>query len=259
MRTAVAIIIPARLGSTRLKRKLLLKETGRPLLAHTAERALEAQRSSNGLISQVIVAVDHGKLKRALRAEITHVKIVTTKKTHKSGTDRIIEAVEKLGVEEDIILNLQGDEPEISVDNLLTLARLLSAPETALMATLAAPAGEEELRNPNVVKVVLDAGGYALYFSRAQIPFEREKGDAAALKYRCLRHLGLYAYRREFLLKYKSLPASGLETCERLEQLRALEAGYRIRVAIVKPSPPGVDTAADYEAFVNRMKKGGKK
>ncbi len=286
--TASAVLIPARLDSTRLRRKLLLSETGKPLLAHTVERALAAKEASGGGISRVVVAADDEILcEIALRLG---AEAVMTRADHKSGTDRIAEAAESM--DEEFIVNVQGDEPEVEPSHVLAAARLLEGTSDP-MGTLAYPVTDEAaFRNPNLVKVVADGNGHALYFSRAPIPFPRRPeateitesteaerhgkrhGAAEPLPSVSsvagrspggpregsvegawgLAHMGIYVYRREFLLSYSSLPASTLERRERLEQLRALEAGERIRVAVVEP-PLGapIDTREAYDEFCRRL------
>ncbi|MGH7145198.1 MAG: 3-deoxy-manno-octulosonate cytidylyltransferase [Planctomycetota bacterium] len=258
----VALIIPARLQSTRLPRKMLRADTGKPLLTHTVERALQIAAASNGLVRRVVVAIDDESLRAAAR--VGETEVVLTDPAHQSGTDRIAEAAAKLP--EEIIVNLQGDEPTMPVENALTACRLLTMPGCdAPMGTLVTPltAGQDDaaIANPAVVKCVIGSGpGYAggsvacaLYFSRHTLPFVRP-GDGRSPTPRCYQHLGIYAYRRDFLLGYSQLPASRLEAAEKLEQLRALEAGYRIAVAVVQHSPQGIDTPEDYQRFVEFMK-----
>ncbi|HOX05960.1 MAG TPA: 3-deoxy-manno-octulosonate cytidylyltransferase [Planctomycetota bacterium] len=249
-----ALVLPARLASTRLPRKLLLAETGRPLLAHSVECALAAAQASGGAISRVLVAADCEELAAAARA--AGAEAVLTDPNHKSGTDRIAEAAAALP--EDVIVNLQADEPEMPAEAVLRVARLLLDAPGEVMATLAAPiASAGELTNPNVVKVVVDSAGHALYFSRAPIPWAREGWkDGRDPTRSVLRHFGMYAYRREFLLSYSKLPPSRLEELEKLEQLRALEAGHRIACAVVATVPEGIDTPEGYAAFVARRKRG---
>lgn len=256
-------MLPARRASTRLPDKLLLDRTGKTLLEHTIEQALDAQSASGGLISAVIAACDDEALVEAARRG--GAEAVLTRSDHTSGTDRIAEAA--AGRSEDIVVNLQADEPELEPETILTVARLQAeAPADTPMSTLAVPITDEVVwQSPSVVKTVLDSNGNALYFSRAPIPYVRDgetrlgawdsgnekKGTGPRVV--GLHHLGLYAYRREFLLGYKSLPESRLEKLEKLEQLRALEAGHTIRVGVVKASPPGIDTAEEYEMFVQRQ------
>ena len=256
----VAIVLPARLASTRLPQKLLLAATGKTVLEHTLERAQAAQAASGGLITRVLVAADDPKL--VAIAQRAGAAAVLTSPRHPSGTERIAEAAANL--EEEIIINVQADEPEIDPASILRVASLLCAPgERAPMATLAKPLFDRDLwLKPSVVKVVVSAAGYALYFTRAAVPFVRDGGGAAPAltvggqRAWGLHHLGLYAYRRAFLLAYAALPPSQLEQLEKLEQLRALEAGHRIRVGLVESGPPGIDTAEDYAAFVARHNQG---
>jgi 3-deoxy-manno-octulosonate cytidylyltransferase (CMP-KDO synthetase) len=229
----------------------LLAETGRPLLAHTVEKALEVLAGSGGRISRVLVAADCEELAEVARA--AGAEAVLTKASHRSGTDRIAEAAAALP--EDTVINLQADEPEIPAAAVLKLADLLLNSSDEVMATLATPLLEEaDVKNPNIVKVVLDGEGHALYFSRAPLPYAREGWSEDGKTPLALRHLGVYAYRRKFLLDYSSLPASRLEEVEKLEQLRALEAGHRIACAVVEPLPDGIDTPKSYAAFVERWK-----
>jgi 3-deoxy-manno-octulosonate cytidylyltransferase (CMP-KDO synthetase) len=172
-----------------------------------------------------------------------------TRPDHQSGTDRIAEVAR--GLDAAIVVNVQGDEPEIEPAHIRLVAALLERHEWAGMATLATPAGEAEQRNPNAVKVVLGHGERALMFTRAPAPWDR---DRAAPSASCHRHLGIYAYRRAVLLGYSALPASRLEQSEKLEQLRALEAGVGIACAVVEHPAPGVDTRADYDAFLARLR-----
>ena len=252
-----AIVLPARLASTRLPNKLLLDRSGKTVLEHTLDRAREAQAASQGLITRILVAADDEKLIAA--AQRAGIDAVMTRADHTSGTDRIAEAAEKLS--EEIIINLQADEPEIDPANVILTARLLAeSKDSAPMSTLAVPIYENaQFLKSNVVKVIVAANGNALYFSRAPIPHVRDGDDSSAWTLNGkpvygYHHLGLYAYRRAFLLGYKNLPASLLEKLEKLEQLRALEAGYSIKVGIVQSNPPGIDTPEDYEAFLARMK-----
>jgi len=248
---SVAILIPARLESTRLARKLLLDATGKPLLAHTAERALEARRASNGLVTRVVVCADCEALAEAARA--AGAEAVLTRPGHASGTDRIAEVA--AGLEEDVLVDLQADEPEIDPAHVLACARLLIEDADAQMATLATPiASREEFLDPAAVKVVRSDSGDALRFSRAPIPPPRDGCDPCDVPAGALRHLGIYAYRREALLAFASMPRAALEEAEKLEQLRALAAGWRIRVAVVDAAPPGIDTEEDYRAFVARRR-----
>ena len=253
-----ALILPARLASTRLPNKLLLNRSGKTVLEHTLDRARDALALSNGLLTRILVAADDPQLIDVARK--CGVEAVMTRSDHTSGTDRIAEAAENLS--EELIVNLQADEPEIDPANVVLAARLLAdSLENAPMSTLAVPIYEQEkFLKPSVVKVVVSSTGNALYFSRAPIPHVRDAADAAAWSIDGrhvygYHHLGLYAYRRTFLTGYKNLPPSLLEKLEKLEQLRALEAGYVIKVGIATSNPPGIDTAEEYEAFLDRVRK----
>lgn len=256
----VALVIPARLSSTRLPRKMLLADTGKPLLTHTVERAIEVAKASQGLVTRVVVAIDDESLRSA--AGVGGAEVRMTDPAHQSGTDRIAEACAKIS--EELVVNLQGDEPRMPVANALAACRLLTAADCdAPMGTLVTPltAGKDDaaIQSPAVVKCVVTApvgkhqNRYALYFSRHTVPFVRP-GDGQSPTPRCYHHLGIYAYRKEFLLGYGKLPYSALENAEKLEQLRALEAGHRIAVAIVEHSLPGIDTPEDYRTFVASLK-----
>ena len=241
---AVAII-PARYASTRLPGKPLLAETGMPLIGHVVEAAARADR-----LDAVYVATDDERIREAVEA--FGGRAVMTRADHASGTDRLAEAAEALGLaDDDIVVNVQGDEPEIDpgyIDRLVGLLVESGAP----MATLAAPLDAEAAASPNHVKVVLAADGTALYFSRARIPYDR---DGAGADY--LLHMGIYAYRKRFLAAFAALAPTPLERTERLEQLRALENGHRIAVGVVPAAAPGIDTPDDYAAFVRRHAAGG--
>ena len=237
------IVIPARMGAQRLPGKPLLAETGKPLVVHTLEAARRARRAK-----RVVVATDDERIAQAVRA--AGGEAVMTSPSCRSGTDRVAEAVRAVPGEE-IIVNLQGDEPEIEPAHLDSLIEVMEREPSIPMGTLAAPLGSEaEAQAPSVVKVVADAAGFALYFSRAAIPFRRDPAGPAP----SFRHIGVYAFRRGFLAEFTALPETPLERTEMLEQLRALENGRRIRVVTVDRAPPGIDTREDYEAFVRRRR-----
>ncbi|UCG59312.1 MAG: 3-deoxy-manno-octulosonate cytidylyltransferase [Phycisphaerales bacterium] len=242
----VVVCIPARYGSTRFAAKVLAKDTGKYLIQHTYERACLAK-----LPERVIIATDHEKVVSA--AESFGAECVLTSPEHKSGTDRIAEAVADLEV--DIVVNLQADEPEIDPANIDRVAQLLIDSPDYPMATLGADfESQGQVADPNIVKVITDSKGKAIYFSRAPIPYDREEsGIGPVAQYQ--RHLGIYAYRKEFLLKITSLPQTPLEKIEKLEQLRAIENGYPILVAKVKHTCDGIDTEQQYAEFVERSKK----
>jgi 3-deoxy-manno-octulosonate cytidylyltransferase (CMP-KDO synthetase) len=238
-----AILIPARYASTRLPGKPLLRATGKYLIQHVYERACQARCA--GL---VLVATDDDRVADAVREFGGRVEM--TSPEHLSGTDRIAEVARRIAA--DVIINLQGDEPLIDPASLDLLPELLHRDPEADMATLAAPiTSAEQWHDPACVKVVRDACGRALYFSRSPIPFARDGApDFTREPPLYLQHLGLYAYRRRFLMSLASLPPEPLEEVEKLEQLRALALGRRIHVGVVAHAGRGVDTPADYERFV---------
>jgi 3-deoxy-manno-octulosonate cytidylyltransferase (CMP-KDO synthetase) len=244
-----AIIIPARYASTRLPGKPLLRETGKYLVQHVYERACQARRA--GL---VVVATDDPRIAAAV--EGFGGRVTLTRRDHPSGTDRVAEVAARLDA--DLIVNLQGDEPLIDPASLDLLVELLEANRAAEMATLAVPLRTAEAwANPNCVKVVTDGAGRALYFSRSPIPFVRDgQPDFAARPPRFLQHLGLYAYRRDFLLRLAALPPEPLEQLEKLEQLRVLALGHAIKVGVVEQAGFGVDTYDDYRRFVAAYRQG---
>ena len=239
----IAALIPARYGSSRFPGKLLARETGKYLIEHVYERVCQAE-----LVDEVLIATDDERIAQA--CEDFGARWQMTRDDHQSGTDRIAEVV--AGIETDIIVNVQGDEPEIEPGNIDTLIKVLQQDKQADMATLAAVFGPgEDINNPNVVKVVVGKNGHALYFSRHGIPYLREKDTQPVYR----KHIGIYGYRRDALLGLSGLPASPLEQAEKLEQLRALENGMVIAVADVKHLAVGIDTPEQYSEFVQRYKK----
>ena len=240
------VVIPARFGASRLPGKPLADICGKPLIQHVYERA----RESNA--GRVIVATDDARIEAAARA--FGAEVCRTRADHNSGTERIAEVVARYGIADDaVVVNLQGDEPLMPPALIRAVADLLAARPDASMATACHPLTDMATwRNPNVAKVVCDAHGDALYFSRAPIPWPRSlmSGDTSA---HCpvphaQRHIGLYAYRAGFISEYARLPASPLEASESLEQLRALWHGHRIAVHVSAELPgPGVDTPEDLE------------
>lgn len=245
------VVIPARHASTRLPSKLILPEvksvTGRYIIEHVYQNVKTARR-----IQKVIIATDSQLIYDIVKGFGGEVEMTSV--SHTSGTDRIAEVAGRLAA--DVIVNVQGDEPEMNATMVDQVVDTLVEDKAAVMATLAQRINEaSELANPNVVKVVLDNFGYALYFSRSQIPYVRESKDPIhepGIIF--LRHLGIYAYRRDFLLKYSRLPASPLEHSEKLEQLRALSNGYKIKVAITQYTSRGIDTRDDLTAFLEKYK-----
>ena len=241
--TAFVVAIPARYAASRLPGKPLRLLDGEPLVLHVARRALAAGAR------EVWVAADDQRIADALDG--SGVRIAMTSPEHASGTDRLAECARIAGWSDDtIVVNLQGDEPFAPASGLQAAARAL-AESGAEMATLATPIADvETLFDPNAVKLVRDAAGHALYFSRAPIPWPRDAfaADRSTLPAggHWLRHIGLYAYRAGFLQRFAALPPGRLERIESLEQLRVLEAGFRIAVALSpEPFPPGVDTPED--------------
>ncbi len=234
------VIIPARYASTRFPGKPLAPIGGKPMVVHVCERAAQSGAAA------VHVATDDERIAQAVRAH-GHSALMT-RADHASGTDRLAEAARKLGLgENQIAVNVQGDEPLISPKLIAQVARILEKKKADVSTACHAIHDPAALSNPNVVKVVLDREGYALYFSRSQIPYPR---DGAAS---CYRHAGIYGYRVGFLKKFAKLRAAPLEAVEALEQLRVLWHGYRIAVAVSADEiPPGVDTPQDLEA-VSKM------
>jgi len=231
-RTA-AVAIPARFGSTRLPGKLLRLLAGRPLIEHVYRRATAV----DGL-TRVVVLTDDQRIRETVeefggQCEMTPADCL-------SGTDRIAWAARHWS--EDVVVNLQGDEPLIDPADIARLAHHLIDNPSDSIATLAAPATQAAYEDPHVVKVVFDSSGRALYFSRAPIPYRRQETDA-----RPYRHVGIYGYQRQALLEFAALPQSPLEQTESLEQLRALENGLSIRVLLTDEAMPGVDTMQDLE------------
>lgn len=245
------VIIPARLASTRLPRKLLLNETGKSVIQHTYEVASRSAKPKG-----ICVAADHAEI--AAEVERFGGNVVMTDPAAASGTDRVAEAASGLS-DVDIVVNVQGDEPELAGESIDLAIGLLEENPTAVMSTLATPIRDRRsLNDPACVKVVFDDHNRALYFSRSSIPHARDWDDRylTADPPCFFQHLGLYAYRREFLLELAQLPQSQTEKLENLEQLRVLAAGHTILVGVVNEPSIGIDTAEDYRAFVNRTANG---
>jgi len=244
--TAFTVVIPARMRSTRLPGKMLADVRGKPLVAWVVEGA----RASGA--TEVVVATDHEDIASALAP--SGCRVLLTSPEHPTGTDRIAEAVNQLGLaDRDIVVNVQGDEPLIDPALIREVADTLARHPEAAIATAAHPiASAAEFFDPNVVKVVIGDSGFAQYFSRAPIPYARDafarSRDALPAEFPAYRHIGLYAYRVSFLRAYASLEPVPAERFEALEQLRALAHGYRIVVALwAQPMAPGVDTPEDLE------------
>jgi 3-deoxy-manno-octulosonate cytidylyltransferase (CMP-KDO synthetase) len=271
----VYAFLPARYGSTRFPGKVLAKDTGKFLIQHVYEQACLAK-----LPEKVIIAADDKRIAEA--AESFGADCVMTSPDCASGTDRIAEAIQKLSAiryplsANDIVVNLQADEPEIDPANIDAVAKLLLETQNYGMATLAAEfQSAAQIADPNIVKVVVACSvermadskklsatryplsadcGKAIYFSRSVIPYDREKSGIGTVK-NYLRHIGIYAYRKDFLLKFTKLPQGRLEQIEKLEQLRAIENGFEILVGKVKHFCDGIDTPQQYAEFVKRYKK----
>ncbi len=241
------IVIPARLASTRLPRKLLLKETGKSVLQHTYEAASRAKKPSG-----ICVAADCQEIAAEVRSFGGRAEL--TSPDCASGTDRVAEIARELP-DVQIIVNVQGDEPEISAAAIDLAVELLEKNPAAVMSTLATPIrSKEQLHDPACVKVVFDQQGKAIYFSRAPIPFPRNWNDSLlTAQPACFhQHIGLYAYRREFLLQLAEMPRADIEKVENLEQLRVLAGGHTILVGVIDEPTIGIDTPEDYRAFVER-------
>ncbi len=242
-------VIPARWASTRLPGKPLAMIAGKPMIQRVAEQVVQAKS-----LDAVLVATDDPRIADAVASfEIPGVEAVMTRTDHPSGTDRIAEAIANADC--DVVINIQGDEPLMDPDLIDQLAEAMAAGDWD-MATAAAPIeNDEDLQNPSVVKAVFSADGQALYFSRAPIPFVRDaQTDTAGAHWR---HLGIYAYRRDYLLKLVAEPPCALENIEKLEQLRALHIGCRMKVLQVADVGIGVDTPEDIEKVEQILKENG--
>ncbi len=238
------VLIPARLASTRLPDKPLADIAGKPMVVRVAERA------SRSGAARVVVATDSDRIAQACASH--GVQAVMTRADHPSGSDRLAEACDRLALADShIVVNVQGDEPLIEPALIDAVAGLLARQAQAAMSTAAhSLASAEDLRNPNVVKVVTDSQGLALYFSRAPIPWWRDGATPAGAQLppapTALRHVGIYGYRAGFLRAFPAMPPAPIEQCEALEQLRALWHGHRIAVHVTDHAPgPGVDTPED--------------
>jgi len=249
-KSKIIVCIPARYASTRFPGKVLARDTGKFLIQHVYEQAKLAK-----LPSRVIIAADDNRIADA--AKSFGAECIMTSPDCPSGTDRIAEAVG--GLDFDIVVNLQADEPEIDPANIDAVAKLLVAHPKCQMATLVSDFDNEaQIADPNIVKVVTTsiehrASSIAIYFSRSVIPYDREQAGIGP-KSNYLRHLGIYAYRKDFLLKITKLPQTPLEKIEKLEQLRAIENGFEILIAKVKQTCAGIDTPEQYAEFVKRYK-----
>ena len=232
-------IIPARYASTRFPGKPLALLGNKPVIQHVYEQA-------SSVLSDVWVATDDDRIREAV--EKFGGRVVMTRADHKSGTDRIEEAAEKTGTQADVVINIQGDEPFVQPSQIKTLMQLFDNADTQIGTLGKHFENIEAVNNPNSPKIVTDKQGFALYFSRSVIPYIRGAQDNEWLShFPFLKHLGLYAYRREVLHEITQLPQSSLEIAESLEQLRWLENGYRIRVGLTDVETVGIDTPEDLQ------------
>jgi 3-deoxy-manno-octulosonate cytidylyltransferase (CMP-KDO synthetase) len=249
----VTAVIPARYASTRFEAKALADIMGKPMVQRVYERTSRA-----GLVSEVIVATDDPRIEAAVKAFGGRVEM--TSASHETGTDRLAEVAER--IDSDIIVNVQGDEPLIEPAMIDEAIRPLLEDDSVLMGTLKCRIRNlHDFLSPNVVKVVTDRDGFALYFSRSPLPFFRDKWNDlkdeafASGRLLCYKHVGVYVYRREFLIRYARMPQTHLECSEKLEQLRALENGCRIRVVETEHESIGVDSPADLEKVLDKLRK----
>jgi len=249
----VTAVIPARYASTRFEAKALADIMGKPMVQHVYERTSRAT-----LVSEVIVATDDPRIEAAVKAFGGRVEMTST--SHETGTDRLAEVAERIDAE--IIVNVQGDEPLIEPAMIDEAIRPLVEDGSVLMGTLKCRIRNlHDFLSPNVVKVVTDRDGFALYFSRSPLPFFRDKWDDlkdeafASGRLLCYKHVGVYVYRREFLIRYARMPQTHLECSEKLEQLRVLENGCRIRVVETEHESIGVDSPADLEKVLDKLRK----
>jgi len=234
---AVLAVIPARYGSTRFPGKPLATLQGKPMIQQVYEQVAEAKR-----VGEVIVATDDDRIIEVI--ERAGGTALLTSDTVRSGTERAAEVARARNAS--VVINVQGDEPLVHPDMVDQLAEFLERHAAVPMASLMTPLRDEkDLANPNVVKVVVDRDGFALYFSRAAIPFERQHGSTSARPHGCYKHIGIYGYQRHFLLQFPSLEPTPLEQAEQLEQLRALEHGYKIKLLETVHDTIGVDTPED--------------
>ena len=249
----VTAVIPARYASTRFEGKALADIMGKPMVQRVYERASRAT-----LVSEVIVATDDQRIEAAVKAFGGRVEM--TSSAHETGTDRIAEVASRIGSE--IIVNVQGDEPLIEPAMIDEAIRPLVDDSSIVMGTLKSRIRDlHDFLSPNVVKVVTDLQGFALYFSRSPLPFFRDKWNDlkdeafASGRLLCHKHIGIYVYRRDFLIQYTRMPQTRLEQAEKLEQLRVLENGHRIRVVETEYESIGVDSPLDLEKVLEKLRK----
>ena len=242
------IIIPARLDSSRLPKKVLLDLKGKTVLQRVYEQCLKVKN-----VDEVYIATDSLEIKEV--CETFTNKVIITKSTHQSGTDRIGEAISSIDC--DIVINVQGDEPFIEPSLIEALVNSFSNSEISMASAMSKINNVKDLQNPNVVKVVTDLHNNALFFSRSLLPFPRDIKEISIAnevleKYQFFRHIGIYGYRKDFLLKFVNMEQSYLEKVEKLEQLRALENGFKIKMIEAESSLIGIDTQEDYEEALKK-------
>ena len=242
------IIIPARLDSSRLPKKVLLDLKGKTVIQRVYEQCLKVKN-----VDGVYIATDSIEIKEV--CETFTDKVIITKSTHQSGTDRIGEAVSAIDC--DIVINVQGDEPFIEPSLIEALVNSFSNSEISMSSAMSKINNVKDLQNSNVVKVVVDSQNNALFFSRSMLPFPRDVKEISIAKevlekYHFYRHIGIYGYRKDFLLKFVNMEQSYLEKVEKLEQLRALENGFKIKMIEAESSLIGIDTREDYEEALKK-------
>lgn len=242
------IVIPARLDSSRLPKKVLLDLNGKTVLQRVYEQCLKVKN-----VDEVYIATDSLEIKEVCKTFTNQV--IITKSTHQSGTDRIGEAI--LSIDCDIVINVQGDEPFIEPSLIEALVNSFSNSEISMSSAMSKVNNVKDLQNSNVVKVVVDSQNNALFFSRSMLPFPRDVKEISIAnevleKYQFFRHIGIYGYRKEFLLHYVNMEQGSLEKIEKLEQLRALENGFKIKMIETDSSLMGIDTHEDYEEALKK-------
>ena len=242
------IVIPARLDSSRLPKKVLLDLNGKTVLQRVYEQCLKVKN-----VDEVYIATDSLEIKEV--CETFTDNVIITKSTHQSGTDRIGEAI--LSIDCDIVINVQGDEPFIEPSLIEALVNSFSNSDISMSSAMSKINNVKDLQNSNVVKVVVDSQNNALFFSRSMLPFPRDVKEISIAnevleKYQFFRHIGIYGYRKEFLLHYVNMEQSSLEKIEKLEQLRALENGFKIKMIEAASSLVGIDTQEDYEEALKK-------
>ena len=242
------IVIPARLDSSRLPKKVLLDLKGKTVIQRVYEQCLKVKN-----IDGVYIATDSSEIEEVCRSFTNH--IILTKNSHQSGTDRIGEAV--TGIDCDVVVNVQGDEPFIDPNLIEELVHSFDDDQVSMASAMSKIENIKDLQDPNVVKVVVDTQNNAIYFSRAPIPFPRDhqeiiRSNEELKKHNFFRHIGIYGYRKDFLAKYIEMDQTNLEKLEKLEQLRVIENGFKIKMIEAATSLTGIDTLEDYEEALKK-------